>query len=112
MQRLKVMAMLDLTQTRRPQDGKVRVSHKGRIVEIRVSTVPTVCGENVVMRILAGHGTVHSFCDLGVPEMMVAQIEQLIGAPHGPIAGFDHRVNSSRLQNRQTYFMPVPVKGS
>lgn len=82
-QRLKVMAMLDLTQTRRPQDGKVRVKHGGRMVEIRVSTAPTVCGENVVLRILAGSGAIHNFRELGIPDALVAQLERLIAQPYG-----------------------------
>ena len=52
-QRLKVMAHLDLTQTRRPQDGKFRLRHRGQNVDIRMSTLPTIYGENVVLRLLA-----------------------------------------------------------
>jgi type IV pilus assembly protein PilB len=54
-QRIKVMAGLDLTQTRRPQDGKFRFVHAGQPVDIRVSIIPTICGENVVMRLPAAH---------------------------------------------------------
>jgi type IV pilus assembly protein PilB len=82
-QRLKVMATLDLTQTRRPQDGKFRYRHNGQDVDVRVSTIPTVCGENVVMRLLAISQAVHEFHDLGVPPSMVNQIEDLISHPHG-----------------------------
>ena len=51
-QRLKVMSRLDLTQTKRPQDGKFRIVRHGLAVDVRVSIIPTVCGENVVMRLL------------------------------------------------------------
>ncbi|MEM7623491.1 MAG: ATPase, T2SS/T4P/T4SS family, partial [Planctomycetota bacterium] len=46
-QRLKVMARLDLTQTRKPQDGKFAFTHKGRVTDVRLSVTPTVDGENV-----------------------------------------------------------------
>ncbi|MHC4219348.1 MAG: GspE/PulE family protein, partial [Planctomycetota bacterium] len=48
-QRLKVMGHLDLTQTRRPQDGKFRFEHSASQIDVRMSTLPTVCGENVVL---------------------------------------------------------------
>jgi len=84
-QRLKVMADLDLTQTRRPQDGKIRYSHNGRSVDIRLSLVPTVCGENVVMRILSSAAGIRGFAELGFPTDQTAYFEGLIQAPHGMI---------------------------
>jgi len=82
-QRLKVMANLDLTQTRRPQDGKFRTSHRGEQYEIRISTIPTVNGENVVMRILRPHGQIHDFLELGVDPAISSSIEDMIAHPHG-----------------------------
>ena len=49
-QRLKVMAQLDLTQTRRPQDGKFRFMHNDQAIDVRLSLLPTVYGENAVLR--------------------------------------------------------------
>jgi len=63
-QRLKVMSNLDLTQSRRPQDGKFRFVHDDRPIDVRVSMIPTVCGENVVMRLLAGSTSVRGVRDL------------------------------------------------
>ncbi len=60
-QRLKVMANLDLTQTRRPQDGKFRFTSRGENLDVRLSTIPTVCGENVVMRLLRPNGQILDF---------------------------------------------------
>jgi type II secretory ATPase GspE/PulE/Tfp pilus assembly ATPase PilB-like protein len=51
--RLKIMANLDIAERRLPQDGKIRFNYKGRPIELRVATCPTVGGEDVVMRILA-----------------------------------------------------------
>jgi type II secretory ATPase GspE/PulE/Tfp pilus assembly ATPase PilB-like protein len=82
-QRLKVMANLDLTQTRRPQDGKFRFRHHGQLYDVRVSCVPTVCGENVVMRLLATSKQIHSFEQLGVAAPIVAKVMRKLESPYG-----------------------------
>ncbi len=82
-QRLKVMANLDLTQTRRPQDGKFRFMHDGKLIDVRFSTIPTVCGENVVMRLLAHSQKIHDFPDLGIPAPLVEELEGLLQQPYG-----------------------------
>lgn len=84
-QRLKVMADLDLTQTRRPQDGKFRFTHGGRTVDIRLSLIPTVCGENVVMRVLSSAANIRDFASLGFPADDITEFERLIGSPYGMI---------------------------
>lgn len=84
-QRLKVMANLDLTQTRRPQDGKVRFVHNNRTVDIRLSLIPTVSGENVVMRVLASASGIRGFAELGFPPDQIAYFEDVIEAPYGMI---------------------------
>lgn len=82
-QRLKVMANLDLTQTRRPQDGKFRFNSRGETLDVRLSTIPTVCGENVVMRLLRPHGQILDFADLGMPEDAAAHVREIIERPYG-----------------------------
>ncbi len=84
-QRLKVMANLDLTQTRRPQDGKFRYVHRGRYVDLRISIIPTVCGENVVMRLLTGSGHIKGFAELGVQPGEASGLERLLDHPHGMV---------------------------
>lgn len=84
-QRLKVMAALDLTQTRRPQDGKFRFSHNGRTVDIRLSLIPTVCGENVVMRLLSSAASIRGFAELGFPPKLTQEFEKAIEHPHGMV---------------------------
>ena len=84
-QRLKVMANLDLTQSRRPQDGKFRFTHGGRSVDIRLSLIPTVTGENVVMRVLTSAANIRDFADLGFPPDQISGFEQAIEQPHGMI---------------------------
>ncbi|MEM7229568.1 MAG: GspE/PulE family protein [Planctomycetota bacterium] len=82
-QRLKVMANLDLTQTRRPQDGKFRFRHGNQLVDVRMSTLPTVCGENVVLRLLASNQSVGDFHALGMPAPLAETMEELIHQPYG-----------------------------
>ncbi|MBY0312657.1 MAG: GspE/PulE family protein [Phycisphaerales bacterium] len=84
-QRLKVMANLDLTVSRKPQDGKIRFTHNGRTVDIRLSLIPTVTGENVVMRLLASSGSIRGFVELGFPTEEVASFESAIEQPYGMI---------------------------
>ncbi|MBT8486816.1 MAG: Flp pilus assembly complex ATPase component TadA [Phycisphaerales bacterium] len=84
-QRLKVMSHLDLTQTRRPQDGKFRFRHGGQTVDVRLSTIPTVSGENVVLRLLANAQTYQDFLELGMPAPLATQFEDLIKQPHGMV---------------------------
>jgi type IV pilus assembly protein PilB len=88
-QRLKVMANLDLTQTRRPQDGKFRFTattvHGARSVDIRLSLIPTVCGENVVMRLLTNASSIKDFPELGLVPAHVEVMEDLLRQPNGMI---------------------------
>lgn len=82
-QRLKVMAHLDLTQTRRPQDGKFRFRHGNVQADVRMSTVPTVCGENVVLRLLTNNQAIYDFLELGIPAPMATDLESILGHPYG-----------------------------
>ena len=82
-QRLKVISNLDLTQTRRPQDGKFRFQHRGSDIEVRLSTLPTVCGENVVMRLLADRQIIGDFKELGLATDIVDDLEQIVTQPYG-----------------------------
>lgn len=84
-QRIKVMANLDLTQNRRPQDGKFRFTHGARVVDIRVSLIPTVWGENAVLRLLAGNAALGGFESLGFNPAMTAEWERLVAQPYGII---------------------------
>jgi type IV pilus assembly protein PilB len=84
-QRLKVMANLDLTQTRRPQDGKFRFTHNSRNVDVRLSILPTVYGENAVMRLLTSGTALGSFSDLGFAPDLAEAFEDLVLQPHGMI---------------------------
>lgn len=84
-QRLKVMAQLDLTVSRRPQDGKFRFVHNSKSVDVRLSVIPTVTGENVVMRLLTGGAVIGTLDDLGFSPAVKARAEEMLDHPHGMI---------------------------
>jgi len=84
-QRLKVMAKLDLTQTRRPQDGKFRFTRGIESVDVRLSVLPTIHGENVVMRLLRSASKIGKVSDLGMTPQMNAWYEDAIAKPNGMI---------------------------
>ena len=83
--RIKVMADMDTTENRRPQDGKICVEHEEGRVNFRVSTIPTVGGEKVVMRLLDEGNKVFDLEKIGMSERDVTRIQQLIDKPHGMI---------------------------
>ena len=85
-QRLKVMAKLDVAQTRKPQDGKIRFTPAtGDPVDIRLSLLPTIHGENAVMRLLRGGTTIGRIEDLHMPDDVRKHYEDAISRPHGMI---------------------------
>jgi type II secretion system protein E len=81
--RIKLMAEMNIAERRLPQDGRVRVSIQGRRVDIRVSTVPTVHGESIVMRLLDRTTIFLPLEHLGFAPEIETQIERLIRRPHG-----------------------------
>jgi general secretion pathway protein E len=81
--RIKLMAEMNIAERRLPQDGRVRVSIQGRRVDIRVSTVPTVHGESIVMRLLDRTTIFLPLEHLGFGPETEAQLERLIRRPHG-----------------------------
>jgi len=83
--RIKVMAEMDTTESRRPQDGKLTVQEAGTRVNFRVSTIPTVGGEKVVMRLLDEGNKIFSLEQLGLCDRELQKIQALIDKPHGMI---------------------------
>lgn len=84
-QRLKVMAHLDLTQTRRPQDGKFRYMTSDSYVDIRLSLLPTIHGENAVMRLLRPASAIGTVEELGMPADVRESFQSMVSRPHGMI---------------------------
>jgi general secretion pathway protein E len=84
--RLKVLGRMDLAEKRRPQDGRVKTrGPTGNEIELRLSTMPTVFGEKLVMRIFDPDVTVRSFEDLGLSERELESWRKMVGAPFGII---------------------------
>jgi type IV pilus assembly protein PilB len=83
--RIKIMANLDIAERRLPQDGRFRIKLAGREVDLRVSVLPTVHGEKIVMRVL-DKGTLSLNLDgLGLPPDNLEKFKNAIDAPHGMI---------------------------
>ncbi len=83
--RIKVMADMDTTENRRPQDGRLGVHEDGAKVNFRVSTIPTVGGEKVVMRLLDEGNHVFELANIGLMPRDLTTIQGMIDRPHGMI---------------------------
>ena len=81
--RVKLMAHLDIAERRLPQDGRIKTRVKGRELDLRVSTVPTVHGESVVMRVLDRTSVRYSLESMGFSPDTLAKFNQLLARPHG-----------------------------
>ena len=83
--RIKIMANLDISERRLPQDGRIRAMVHGRVVDLRVSTLPTTAGEKVVIRILDKSSILIGLSQLGFNEDNLGMFTNQIAQPHGII---------------------------
>lgn len=81
--RLKIMAKLDIAERRLPQDGRIKLRVEGKEVDLRVSTIPTMHGESVVMRILVTENIIHDFDSLGLLGEPLKVFLHCLHQPHG-----------------------------
>lgn len=81
--RIKIMASLDIAERRLPQDGRIRLRVQGKEIDLRVSTVPTMHGESMVLRILDKGGVALDFRRLGFEEDTLASFMRVLLEPHG-----------------------------
>jgi general secretion pathway protein E len=81
--RIKIMAELDIAERRLPQDGRIRLRLQNRQVDVRVSTVPTLRGESVVLRLLDKERGRISLLDLGMAADTLELFKEVISRPHG-----------------------------
>lgn len=81
--RIKIMAGMNIAERYVPQDGKISLRYEGRKIDIRVSTVPTLYGESVVMRILDKSQLRLDFDTLGLRPELQAAMDSLLSKPHG-----------------------------
>src|SRR3954466_14711849 len=83
--RIKIMADIDISERRLPQDGRVGLNIEGRAIDLRVATLPSVHGESVVLRLLDKEGVVLELPSLGMREEDRERLERGLGRTHGAI---------------------------
>jgi len=83
--RIKIMADMDIAERRLPQDGRVRIRLGDRMIDLRVSSIPTLHGESVVIRLLDRSAGLMKLTDLGMRQDTHEQFQELISHPYGII---------------------------
>ncbi len=81
--RLKLMAQMNIAERRLPQDGRIKGRYSGKDIDIRVSTLPTIYGESIVMRILDKTSAFFSMEELGFSKALQKRYKKLINIPYG-----------------------------
>ncbi|MCZ6811356.1 MAG: ATPase, T2SS/T4P/T4SS family [Planctomycetota bacterium] len=81
--RIKIMANLNIAEKRLPQDGRISLRHEGREYDLRVSVIPMLFGEGVVLRILNKSAKMFELKELGMTEANLQRWDELISHPHG-----------------------------
>ena len=83
--RIKIMARLNIAEKRLPQDGRIELKIADRLVDVRVSVLPTAFGERVVLRLLDKSAHILMLSDLGMHDERIRLLDQLIKSPYGII---------------------------
>ena len=83
--RVKIMSRLDIAERRLPQDGRIRLSVRGQEVDFRVSTIPSLNGESVVLRVLDRTAVEFDFVKLGLPSDVRHGLERVLELPNGMV---------------------------
>ncbi|TMJ73623.1 MAG: type II secretion system protein GspE [Alphaproteobacteria bacterium] len=83
--RVKIMSRLDIAERRLPQDGRIRLSVRGQEVDFRVSTIPSLNGESVVLRVLDRTAVEFDFVKLGLPDDVRQALERVFDLPNGMV---------------------------
>lgn len=83
--RIKIMSNMDISEKRLPQDGRIQIVAAKRNVDLRISTFPTMYGENMVIRILDKTRSLVRLEDLGMPDEALKTFQEIIHKPHGII---------------------------
>ena len=81
--RIKIMANLNIAERRLPQDGRFRMRARGNELDLRISTVPTLYGESVVLRLLQRDNVALDFAPLGFSEELEQRMREILAMPHG-----------------------------
>jgi type IV pilus assembly protein PilB len=81
--RIKIIARMDIAERRLPQDGRFKMKTSGRHIDVRVSVIPTIYGEKVVMRILDASAVKHELEQLGLEPHLLEEFKGMLVRPHG-----------------------------
>jgi general secretion pathway protein E len=81
--RIKIMARLDIAERRMPQDGRIKMAVRGQDVDFRVSTIPSLHGETVVLRILDRKAVVFEYSQLGLSPSVIRKLDTSLELPNG-----------------------------
>ena len=81
--RIKIIARMDIAERRLPQDGRFKMKTSGRHIDVRVSVIPTIYGEKVVMRILDASAVKHELEQLGLEPELLEEFKGMLARPHG-----------------------------
>jgi type IV pilus assembly protein PilB len=81
--RVKLLAGMDIADRRQPQDGRYAIELHGRSFDARVSSMPTIAGEKLVIRLLDHHARVPTLTDLGMDHRFLERFRHVVHAPHG-----------------------------
>jgi general secretion pathway protein E len=81
--RIKIMAKLDIAERRLPQDGRIKLAVRGHEIDFRVSTVPSLYGETVVLRVLDRSAVAFDYAKLGLPPTVVERLAAALQLPNG-----------------------------
>jgi len=83
--RIKILSQMDIAERRLPQDGRLKIKTCGRNVDVRVSVIPTIYGEKVVMRILDASAVNHDLDQLGFDPRLLEELKTTLSLPYGII---------------------------
>jgi type IV pilus assembly protein PilB len=83
--RIKILSKMDIAERRLPQDGRFKIKAPGRDIDVRVSVIPTIYGEKVVMRILDSLAVNHNLDQLGFDPELLEEFKVMLSQPHGII---------------------------
>jgi type II secretory ATPase GspE/PulE/Tfp pilus assembly ATPase PilB-like protein/FixJ family two-component response regulator len=83
--RIKIMARMDISIRRIPQDGRITIRHHDKIVDIRVSSIPTIHGEKIVCRLLDKSAAIRSLDEIGVQGKSLERLKNIIKVPQGMV---------------------------
>jgi type IV pilus assembly protein PilB len=83
--RIKILSSMDIAETRKPQDGRIRLKMENKAIDMRVSSFPTIHGENLVLRVLDKSSVILGLGDLGFSEKDLKDFDKIIKQPYGII---------------------------